>query len=108
MLQILWKVCVALFSVFGFICAVSAFVEGIFTPRQLTVALRIFREEDAEELDLLLREAYCSSLRHRPARVVVLFSSSLLNGTVGSGGELNPEVTALLDEYGAEGYLIDE
>ena len=101
------EVSVALFAVFGFYCAVRMFFELLFTPGQIAVAVEVREREDAEELDMLLHEARSTFLRKGKARIVVLLSSELMDGTVGKGEELDPHYGELLDEYGAECYLID-
>ena len=46
-------------------------------------------------------------MRKGKARLVVLLSSELMEGTVGEGEDLYPEYQELLDLYDADCYLID-
>ncbi len=101
------SVLVALFSVFGFYCGARILFELLFSSDRLAVAVEVRSEEDVSELDFLLREAHGSFLRRRAARLVVLISVELMNGTVGAGEELFAPYRDLLDRYGADCYLID-
>lgn len=101
------EVSIALFAVFGFYCAVRAFCELLFAPSQLSVAIEVREREDAEMLDMLLREARGSFLRRGHARLVVLLSYELMDGTVGIGEELLPAYRELIDSFDAECYLIE-
>ena len=100
-------VSVALFAVFGFYCTVRLAFELVFTPGQIAVAVEVRDQTDVQELDLLLHEARSTFLRKGKSRIVVLLSSELMDGTVGKGEELDLRYAELLDEYGAECYLID-
>ena len=101
------EVAVALFAVFGFYCAARMFCELLFSPSQIVVAIEVREKQDAQELDMLLHEARSAFLRKGRARLVVLVSADLMDGTVGEGEELFPLYDELLEEYGAECYLID-
>lgn len=100
-------VSIAVFAVFGFLCAVHMLAELFFAPTQLSVAVEVRVSEDAEMLDMLLREAASSSLRRGRARLVVLLSADLMDGTVGEDEELLPNYQEIIDRWGAECYLID-
>ncbi len=104
---IFFGVAAALFAVFGFSCAVHLLIETLFASEQIAVAIEIREKKDAEMLDMLLHEAGSASLRKGRARLVVLLSASLMDGTVGEGEELFPAYQALLDRYDADCYLID-
>ena len=101
------EVCVALFAVFGFYCAARFFFELLFAPSQLAVAVEVREREDAEMLDMLLREARGSFLRRGRARLVVLLSYDLMDGSVGIGEELLPHYKELLEQFDADCYLIE-
>ena len=95
------------FAVFGLWCVIRMAAEIFFSPQQIAVAVEIRNEEDAEMLDMLLHEARSAFLRKGKARLVVLLSSELMEGTVGEGEDLYPEYQELLDLYDADCYLID-
>lgn len=100
-------IAVALFAVFGFFCAVSAFLELLFASDRITAAVEVRERRDVDELDMLLAEARGAFLRKGKTRLVVLLSTDLMDGTVGEGDELHDEYADLLDRYGAECYLIE-
>ena len=95
------------FAVFGLWCVIRMAAEIFFSPQQIAIAVEIRNEEDAEMLDVLLHEAGSAFLRKGKARLVVLLSSELMEGTVGEGEDLYPEYQELLDLYDADCYLID-
>lgn len=97
---------VALFAVFGFFCAVRVMADLLFPNKRISVAVEVWTREDAEELDLMLGEAAARSMQ-RGARLVVLLSVELMDGTVGVGEELLDYYAELLDRFGAECYLIE-
>lgn len=107
MAEVLLAVAAALFAVFGFWCALHMFAECLFASEQIAVAIEIREKKDAEMLDMLLHEARSAFLRKGKARIVVLLSSDLMDGTVGEGEALSGAYQDLLDFYGAECYLID-
>ncbi len=94
-------------AIFGAYCAIKTLSEALFSSDRITVALEIRERRDADELDMLLREAQSTSLRRGRTRVVVLLSSDLMDGTVGEGDKLYDGYADLLDRFGAECYLID-
>ena len=98
---------VALLAGYGFYCALRAFANLLGVPRQLMVAIEVQTKEDADMLDVLLHEAYSAFFQKKRARVVVLFSQTLMDGTIGHGEDLFDKYSDLLDVYGAECYLID-
>ncbi len=101
------EVTVALFAVFGFYCVIRLFCELLFAPSQLAVAVEVREREDAEMLDMLLQDARGAFLRRGHARLVVLLSYELMDGTVGIGEELLPHYKELLEQFDAECYLIE-
>ena len=107
MLRILAEVGVALFATFGFICAVKMLLELFLLPQQISVAIEIRKKEDADMLDMLLHEARSAFLKKGHARLIVLLSTDLMDGTVGEGEMLFDEFADLIDSFGAECYLID-
>ena len=94
-------------AVFGFYCAVHILTEWIFAPEQVTVAIEIREKKDAEMLDMLLHEAASAFFRKGRSRIVILLSADLMDGTVGRGEDLYSEYREILDQYGAECYLIE-
>ena len=101
------EVVAALFAVFGFACAVRMLTEVLFAAEQISVAVEIKTKEDADMLEMLLHEAQSAFLRKGHARLTVLLSTELMDGTVGAGEELSDDIVELLDRYGAECCLID-
>ncbi len=97
----------SLFAVFGFYCALRALSACIFTPKNLVLAVEVRTENDAEQLDLLLQEAYFSFRRRGRSRIVVLISTDLMKGIMGQDETLLEQYEVLVDRYGAECYLID-
>lgn len=106
--MLILEVTAALFAVFGFYCAMQLITEWFFIPENLAVAVEIRNKEDADMLEMLLHEARSASFRKGHTRLVVLLSTDLLDGTVGSAdGTLGERYLSLLEEYGAECLLID-
>ena len=54
MLWILIEVGVAMLAAFGFICAAKMLLELFLMPQQISVAIEIRDEKDADMLDMLL------------------------------------------------------
>lgn len=102
-----FEVGIALLAVYGIACAARTLTEWIFPQKNLAMAVQIRTKEDAWAMDLLLREARSSVIRRGKSRLIVLVSSSLMEGTVGEDEMLFDEYEALIDQYGAECYLID-
>ena len=101
MLGPVWMGLTAVSAVFGLVCAARLLVELLCPLRQLRVAVEVCDDTDAGNLDLLLHEA-CAASR-RGARPVVLLPASLT-----AGGEIPPDIAAVLDRWGADCYLIGE
>lgn len=97
---------VALFAVFGFYCALRTLTGLFFPSKRISVAVEVRDKKDVEQLDMLLQEAAASSLQ-RGARLVVLLSADLMDGTVGVGDALFDDYDALLERFGAECFLIE-
>ncbi len=102
-----WNILVLSFSVFGAYCAIKTLSETLFSSDCISVALEVREPQEIEDMDMLLREAQSLSIRRGRARLVVLISYDLMDGTLGEGEELYDDYMALLDRYGAECYLID-
>ncbi len=107
MSKIIIDIAVALFAVYGFFCALRLLADLLWAPRQLAVAVTVQNREDADMLDVLLHEADSAFFTNRNAPIIVLVSAALMDGTVGLGEELFDTYADLLEEYGAECYLID-
>lgn len=106
-LEILLHVGIALFAAFGLICALQMLARLLFGSDRLAGAVVVRTHEDAEELAELLREARIAFGGCGTSRLMVLISTSLMDGTLGEGEVCNDECLALLDCYGADCYLID-
>ena len=106
--DLILEITVALFAVLGFYAALRMVADLFWAPRQLRIAIEIQTEEDADMLDVLLHEAYSAFLLPKRAKIVVLFSSALLEtGRVGEDDVLFERYADLLESYGAESYLIE-
>ena len=104
----LWLgIAVALFAVIGLWSSLSIVLELVFPCEQVTLAVKVQNKQDADMLDMLLHEARSAFLRRGRTRLVVLISSSLMDGTVGVGEELYAPYAETIDAFGAECYLID-
>lgn len=106
-LEILLRIGVALFAAFGLICALQMLVRLLFCSDRLAGAVVVQSREDAEELDQLLHEARVTFGGCGTSRLLVLISTSLMDGTLGVGEECNDECLELLACYDADCYLID-
>ena len=95
-----------LFAVFGVYCALQA-VARMLAPPMLATAILIMRQKDVERLEVLLREARSLPFLGRRYPIVVLISTALMDGTLGEGDALLPEYEQLLEQCGAQCYLID-
>lgn len=98
---------VALFAVYGVACASRAITEWIFPQKNLTMAVELLTEQDAQNLDALLFEASASVMRRGRSRIVVLISTDLMKGTVGEDNTLFWEYEELIGRYGADCYMIE-
>ena len=104
--QIFLEVSAAMLAVFGFYCAMRMLADLFWNPRQICIAVTVQNKKDAEMLDVLLHEAYSAFFR-KGRRIIVLLSSDLMNGTVGTDEDLFERYSDLMQSYGAECYLID-
>ena len=97
--------CLALYGFYSLILTVSERV--IASP--FCVAVAVKDERDADLLDMLLHEAASAFFQRKGMQIVILFSAHLFeNGTVGSpDGELYESFSELVEQYGAECYMID-
>ena len=105
--EILLRVGVALFAAFGLICALQMLARLLFGSDRLAGALEITSHEDAKDLDRLLHEARITFGGCGTSRLVVLISSTLMDGTLGIGEDFSDECLEILECYGADCYLID-
>lgn len=101
------EVTIAAFAVLGFYSALKMLADAMFPTEQIGVALRLYEEKQAANLDLLLQSATCSKIRHRQGRIVVLISASLMRGCMGYGEVLRPEVEDTLRRYDADCFVVD-
>ncbi len=98
---------IALFAVYGVACAARVITEWIFPQKELAVAVRIRTVADAWNMDFLLHEAGMSFYRRGKNQMIVLISDSLMSGIVGEDGILFDVYEELIDQYGAECYLVE-
>lgn len=107
MAVLITEIGVAMLAVFGFCCALQMLLDLLFSSDRISVAIEITEKKDADTLDILLREAQTLSLGKGRPRLVVLISAALMDGTVGTVDVLNENYAAIIDQYGADCYLID-
>lgn len=88
---------VAVFAVFGAVCAVRAFAELLFPIPAIAVAVELCGDEDADRLAMLLHDARSAYFRKRRTRVVVLIPRGITRG-----GKLPGDLERVIDAYGAE------
>ena len=106
-LEVFLQFLFSLLAVFGFYCALRFLSECMFTPKNLVMAIEVKTRNDAEQMDLLLQEAYFSLRRRGRSRIVLLISTDLMKGIMGQDETLFEKYESLADRYGAECYLID-
>ena len=106
-LQMLLELGVAMLAIYGLSCAARVLTEWIFPQKRLVMAVELCTEEDARDLDLLLSMARTSVMRRGRGRICVLISTELMQGQMGQDLTLYEEYEALLEQYGAECYLIE-
>ena len=92
----------AVFGVFGFVCAVQMILEVCFPVRQMLTAVELRTPQDAELLEMLLKESKTSYFRRPSGRVCVLMSDALCEK-----GQLPTDVLKLLKKYGADCYIVE-
>lgn len=107
MWRIVLEIAVAMLAAFGLCCIVKTISEWWLTPSALCVAITVYDEETAQNLDVLLAEAERSFMRRGKMRIVVLFSADLMQGCVGYGEILRPDMEALVRRYGADCYVVE-
>ena len=105
--ELLFRVGVALFAAFGLICALQMLSRLLFCCDRLAGAVEIRSCEDAEALAELLHAAKIAFGGSGASRLLVLISTSLMDGTLGVGEEMSDECLEILEGYGADCYLID-
>lgn len=94
---------VSVFFVFGVACAVQMIVEACFPFRQLVTVVEIKTREEAQLLEMLLKEAKLSFLQKKSQRLGVHLSEGLCeNETVPD------EILQILKKYGAECYIVEQ
>ena len=105
--RIIFEIFLAAFAVIGFYCILKLVAELLFPSDCLDVAVRIYDEEQVERLDIILNIAASKGYRHRGEGIVVLISSRLMQGTMGYGEVLRPELEALLRHYNADCFVVN-
>lgn len=97
--EVILEITVALFAVFGAYTAIRTVAEAIFRSKNILVALEIKTNEDANDIEFLLREARDSfTVRGARGRVVVLLASRF---------EYNEELREIIDCEGAEVIIVE-
>ena len=71
------------------------------------MAVKLYEESQVRELDILLQSARGSFSARRRNRIVVLISAALMQGCMGYGEVLRPEIEALLRRYDADCFVVD-
>ena len=97
-LTVMAEVFVAGLAVMGLYYGMMLLWDGVLRSRNVAVCVEILTEEDAQNLDLLLREADRSRLFCRKKRMLVLLSPAF---------RADEDIWALVEELGAEGYVIE-
>lgn len=92
----------AVFGVFGFVCALQMLLEVCFPVGQMLTAVELRTQQDVEMLELLLKESKTSYFRRPSGRVCVLMSDVLCEK-----GQLSADVLKLLKKYGADCYIVE-
>ncbi len=101
------QVLVAFLATMGLVLSVRTMLDGWLAPTSVTVAVTVKSKQDADNLDILLREASRQILR-RGVPVAVLISSHLMQGEIGDGEVLYPAYRTVIAAYSAEIYMISE
>ena len=104
--RVIFEIFLAAFAVIGFYGILRMIVEAVFPSDYLDVAVRIYDEEQVERLDIILKIADSKSCRRRGEGLVVLISSQLMQGVMGYGEVLRPELEALLRQYNADCFVV--
>jgi hypothetical protein len=105
--RVICEIVAAALAVFGFYCVVKMISEWLLAPSGLSVAVTVYDEAAADNLDLLLHEARRSLRCCKHRHIVVLFSSQLMQGHVGYGELLRPDIEALVRRYEADCYVVE-
>lgn len=96
------EIIIALLAVFGVYAIVRVVTGSVFAMSNLATAIRIRTSEDAEMLEVYLREAEDAFFLRGKQRIIVLFESGVIDGVIGCGNVPDEETVALLGRYGAE------
>ena len=105
--RVIFEIILAAFAVFGFYCAIRTVGELFLPVRPLSVAIKLYEEGQVSKLDILLQSARGSFFARRRNRIVVLISASLMQGCMGYGEVLRPEIEALLRRYDADCFVVE-
>ncbi len=105
---VIGQVVLSILAIFGLIFLFRAVFDWFFAPAAITVSVVIKSKKDADDLDILLREAEKSIFRRRGVSTVVLIPSAMLQGKIGKGGELYPSYRHVIEEYHAEICVLSE
>ena len=89
----------ALFAVFGLYSAVRLLAQKIFGSDRLFLCVEIKDKEDAENADILVREALSAFLLTSSCRVVMLVRAELADDV---------EVERVRQIYGVECYVVED
>ena len=103
---IITEVIVAALAIIGGYGILHACLETWLRPRELAVAVRLTREVEAGELDILLCEARRAPWSIRRREVILILPVELLDGRMGEDGRLYEEYAELAEKYEVEVCLL--
>ena len=95
-LRLVLEVTAALFAVFGIYSAVRLAVQKLLGSDKIFLCVEIKNQEDAENADILVREALSAFLVTSSCRVAIIVSPELA---------ANAEVERVIEIYGVECYI---
>lgn len=97
-LKIFFEILVAGFGVYGFYCFLSVFFHKAFGRRNLVLALEILNAEDAENVDLMIRELMSGFSCPETRRIALIVSEEVL---------CNENLQKTVTKYSLDCYVID-
>ncbi len=89
----------ALFAVFGIYSAVRLMAQKLFGSDKIFLCVEIKSAKEAENADILVREALSAFLMTSSCRVAMLVPTELVG---------NEDILRAIDVYGVECYTVDE
>ena len=97
-LRLALEITAALFAVFGLYSAVRLMAQKLFGSDKIFLCVEIKSREDAENADILVREALSAFLVTSSCRVAILVPQALAD---------NEDIRRVVDIYGVERYVVD-